>query len=178
MARTLFGWVGEPGGGLTEDEKVQPFCGPWNAHLLAALSERASTQAPHLLSHVTHGPAGCCLLHHKELRRGGNLTLAGHLTPALPPRLQVALASAGSGDVDALHSAYVRSGGPAPAQSSSHTGLIVLLVCAGLLVAAGGAFAWFRLARPRLLGAPRGEYVPMASLEEGADYRPPHGQGN
>ncbi len=117
----------------------------------------------------------CCSI---ELRRGGNLTLAGNLTPALPPRLQVALASAGSGDVDALHSAYVRSGGPAPAQSSSHTGLIVLLVCAGLLVAAGGAFAWFRLARPRLLGAPRGEYVPMASLEEGADYRPPHGQGN
>ncbi|KAK9842362.1 hypothetical protein WJX81_008566 [Elliptochloris bilobata] len=87
---------------------------------------------------------------------------------------EVALATAGDSDVQALQDVYVRRGGAAQAQgASSHTGLVVLLVCVGLVAAGGGAFAWFRFGRPRLLRARGGEYVPMASLEDGADYRPP-----
>lgn len=85
----------------------------------------------------------------------------------------MALATAGDSDVQALQDAYVRSGGAAQARSSSHTGLIVLLVCLGLAGAGGGAFAWFRFARPHLLRANRSEYVSMAALEDGAEYRPP-----
>lgn len=89
------------------------------------------------------------------------------------PARQVALATAGDSDVQALQDAYVRSGGASEARSASHTGLIVLLVCLGLAGAAGGAFAWFRFGRPHLARANRSEYVSMAALEDGADYRPP-----
>ena len=85
----------------------------------------------------------------------------------------MALATAGDSDVQALQDAYLRSGGAAQARKSSHTGLIVLLVCLGLAGAAGAAFAWFRFARPHLARANRSEYVSMAALEDGADYRPP-----
>ena len=82
----------------------------------------------------------------------------------------MALADAGD---KSLRDTYIRRGGAAQEKHTSHTGLIILLVCAGLVAAAGGAFAWFKYGRPRLLGVSRTDYVSMASLEEGADYRPP-----